>query len=161
MRFIVHEHRARHHHFDFRLQMGDALKSWAVPKGPSLNPAEKRLAIQVPDHPLSYGSWEGIIPEGEYGAGEVMIWDQGEYRWLSEGNPQEAWERGSLAFELRGEKLQGGFSLLRLKRGPTGKEWLLIKKRDDFARSDWQLKSILTPERIAHLKVKRPPCPVE
>ncbi len=94
MRFIVHEHRARHYHFDFRLQMDDALKSWAVPKGPSLNPAEKRLAIQVPDHPLSYGSWEGIIPEGEYGAGEVMIWDQGEYRWLSEGNPQEALGRG-------------------------------------------------------------------
>ena len=125
-RFIVHEHHATHLHWDFRLEYGGVLKSWAVPKGPSMNPADKRLAIQVEDHALEYGRFEGVIPEGEYGAGEVLIWDQGNYEPLTEF--AEGLETGAVSFRLHGRKLTGEFSLVRLKKG-TGKEWLLIKKK--------------------------------
>ena len=161
MRFVVHEHQSSHHHFDFRLEMSGVLKSWAVPKGPSLNPAERRLAMQVPDHSLKYGRWEGIIPEGEYGAGAVAIWDEGEYHLLGDLDPQGEWERGNLTFELFGQRLKGVFSLVRMKRGGSGKEWLLIKRKDAFADSRWEMISALTPQKLSRLRVERPPCQME
>jgi len=157
---VVHEHQASHHHFDFRLEIGGVLKSWAIPKGPSLNPKERRLAIEVPDHSLDYGSWEGIIPDGDYGAGAVAIWDQGEFR-VVEGDAEEQWKRGSLSFELQGKFLKGAFSLVRMSQGETGKEWLLIKRKDRYARDDWKLRSVLTPQKLSQLKRERPLCPME
>ena len=119
--FVVHEHHARHLHFDLRLEMEGALKSWAVPKGPSMDPKDKRLAVLVPDHTLEYGSFEGVIPEGQYGAGTVHIWDKGDFS-LSKGSMEE----GKLEFTLNGRKLRGAFVLIRMKG--KQKEWLLIKK---------------------------------
>ncbi|MFA5353283.1 MAG: DNA polymerase ligase N-terminal domain-containing protein [Thermodesulfovibrionales bacterium] len=134
--FVVHEHHARHLHFDFRLEMEGVLKSWAVPKGPSLNPADKRLAVLVEDHPLDYGSFEGIIPEGQYGAGAVIIWDKGTFTLLG-GNM----EAGRLEFTLKGGKLRGAFVLMRMKG--RDKDWLLIKKRDDYADTDFRMQAVL------------------
>jgi bifunctional non-homologous end joining protein LigD len=125
-RFVVHEHHATHLHWDFRLEFEEVLKSWAIPKGPSMNPADRRLAIQVEDHSLEYGNFAGTIPEGEYGAGEVLIWDQGNYEPLTEF--AEGLATGTVSFRLHGRKLTGEFTLVRLKKG-TGKEWLLIKKK--------------------------------
>ncbi len=124
--FVIHEHHARHLHYDFRLEMDGVLKSWAIPKGPSSNPSEKRLAIMVEDHSLDYGSFEGVIPEGHYGAGKVIIWDTGTYKLLN-GNINE----GKIEFFLSGRKLKGAFVIFRLK-GKV-KEWLLVKKKDEFA----------------------------
>ena len=126
-RFIVHEHHATRLHWDFRLEHGDVLKSWAIPKGPSMNPADKRLTIQVEDHPLEYGSFEGATPAGQYGAEEVIIWDQWLYESLADMTA--GLNAGSIAFRLHDRKLNGIFSILRLKKG-TGKEWLLIKGKD-------------------------------
>ncbi|MCC6347574.1 MAG: 3'-phosphoesterase [Nitrospirales bacterium] len=134
--FVVHEHHARRLHFDFRLEMEGVLKSWAVPKGPSLNPADKRLAIMVEDHPLSYGAFEGAIPEGQYGAGAVVIWDRGSFT-LSSGSISS----GKLEFFLSGARLKGGFTLFRL-RGKEG-EWLLVKKRDEYADPSFSLATVL------------------
>jgi bifunctional non-homologous end joining protein LigD len=126
-RFVVHEHHASHLHWDFRLEVAGVLKSWAVPKGPSMNPADKRLAIQVADHPLAYGSFAGTIPEGEYGAGDGLIWDSGNYAPVTD---REAGLRaGLLKFTLAGGRRHGGFTLVRFKRGATGKEWWLRKHR--------------------------------
>ena len=125
--FVVQEHHASHLHWDFRLEVAGVFKSWAVPKGPSMNPADKRLAIQVADHALEYGSFEGIIPEGEYGAGRVIIWDSGIYEPLA--GMEEGLAKGRLSFVLSGRRLQGEFSLIRLKRATTGREWLLIKRQ--------------------------------
>ncbi len=121
--FVVHEHHARHLHYDFRLEMEGMLKSWAVPKGPSMNPSDKRLAILVEDHPLDYANFEGTIPEGQYGAGEVIIWDKGTYHIISGGI-----ESGRIEFSLNGKKLKGIFVLVRMKG--KEKEWLLMKKRE-------------------------------
>jgi bifunctional non-homologous end joining protein LigD len=129
-RFVVHEHHATHLHWDFRLEFAGVLKSWAVPKGPSMDPADKRLAIQVEDHDLDYGTFEGIIPEGHYGAGKVIIWDEGNYAPLEDFEVGLA--AGAIRFCLHGKKLSGEFSLVRLKKG-TGKEWLLIKKKGKMA----------------------------
>ena len=118
--FVVHEHHASHLHWDFRLEVAGVLKSWAVPKGPSMNPADQRLAIQVADHALAYGSFEGIIPEGRYGAGRVIIWDSGTYEPLTPMD--EGLGRGHLSFVLSGRRLHGEFALVRLKRGATGRE---------------------------------------
>jgi bifunctional non-homologous end joining protein LigD len=126
-RFVVHEHHATHLHWDFRLEFAGVLKSWAVPKGPSLNPAAKRLAIQVEDHDLAYGSFAGTIPAGHYGAGEVLIWDEGEYEPLADFAAGLA--AGAIRFSLHGRRLAGEFSLVRLKKG-SGKEWLLIKGKE-------------------------------
>lgn len=126
-RFVVHEHHATHPHWDFRLEHDGVLKSWAILKGPPMNPADKRLAIQVEDHSLEYGSFEGTIPEGQYGAGEVIIWDNGEYEALTDMT--FGLKAGTIIFHLHGGKLNGLFSLIRLKKG-TGKEWLLIKGKD-------------------------------
>jgi bifunctional non-homologous end joining protein LigD len=135
-RFVIQKHDATRLHYDFRLESDGVLKSWAVPKGPSLDPKEKRLAVEVEDHPIEYGTFEGIIPEGEYGGGTVLLWDQG--HWQPEGDVRAGLKKGHLKFRLDGEKLQGGWALIRL-RGDGGDErgkpnWLLIKEDDEEAR---------------------------
>ncbi len=156
MRFVVHEHHAARLHYDFRLEIGGVLKSWAIPKGPSMNPADKRLAVMVEDHLLEYGDFEGIIPDGHYGAGAVLIWDSGEFD--TEADPEEGLEKGKLSFVLKGEKLRGGYSLILMKGRGTGKDWLLIKGNDAFTQRDWVIKEALTPAKKKQLKEKIPPC---
>ncbi|MGA2936727.1 MAG: non-homologous end-joining DNA ligase [Syntrophobacteraceae bacterium] len=148
--YIIQKHAASHLHYDLRLELDGVLKSWAVPKGPSLKPAEKRLAVHVEDHPIEYGSFEGIIPEGEYGGGTVMLWDRG--AWEPEGDPREGYAKGDLKFKLHGEKLNGSWVLARMKGragGDGGKNWLLIKKRDDAAISGSEPEPVETMERSA------------
>ena len=136
-RFAVQRHDATRLHYDFRLELGGVLKSWAVPKGPSMNPADKRLAVMVEDHPASYIHFEGIIPEGNYGAGTVEVWDKGlffpvnkDLEKISEREALLSLKKGELKFFLKGEKLEGGFVLVRLK---DDKNWLLIKHKDEYA----------------------------
>ncbi|MFO8015359.1 MAG: DNA polymerase ligase N-terminal domain-containing protein [Phycisphaerae bacterium] len=137
--FVVQKHKARTLHYDFRLEVGGVLKSWAVPKGPSMSPKDKRLAVAVEDHPLDYAGFEGTIPADEYGAGPVIVWDAGVYRNLSaekEDGPAtmaEAIEAGHVEVALEGEKLRGGFALVHTKMGGKDRNWLLIKMRDDEA----------------------------
>jgi bifunctional non-homologous end joining protein LigD len=150
-RFVIHEHDATHLHYDFRLEMDGVLKSWAIPKGPSMNPAEKRLAVKVEDHPLEYADFEGIIPEGNYGAGAVSIWDSGSYELL-----EKALDK--ISFSLKGKELRGGFTLVHLKGRGKGNEWLLIKQKDEYADSGWKLKTGLTPAKRVKLKERIPPC---
>ena len=126
-KYYFQKHRATTLHYDLRLEMVGVLKSWAVPKGPSLDPAVKRLAVMVEDHELSYDGFEGVIPEGKYGAGTVMLWDVGTYRLLEEAGPAECMKRGRFKFSVKGEKLKGAFSLVRMR---DTKNWLLIKSRD-------------------------------
>jgi bifunctional non-homologous end joining protein LigD len=154
MKFIVHEHHATRLHYDFRLEIGGVLKSWAIPKGPSMNPSEKRLAVMVEDHPLEYGEFEGIIPQGYYGAGAVLIWDWGEFK--LEGDPEPALKKGKLSFTLNGKKLKGNFSLILMKGRGSGKDWLLIKGQDSFAEKDWEVKQELTPAKKKKLIEKIP-----
>ena len=137
--FVIQKHAARRLHYDLRLEVGGVLKSWAVPKGPSLNPGDKRLAIQVEDHPFEYRTFEGTIPEGNYGAGEVIIWDQGTYEPEGVLSAEEQLERGELKFRLRGRKLNGSFVLVKLKRSQGKNEWLLIKHRDEYADPLWNV----------------------
>jgi bifunctional non-homologous end joining protein LigD len=132
--YVIQKHRASHLHYDFRLEWHGVLLSWAVPKGPSLDPSVKRMAMQTEDHPLEYGRFEGIIPEGQYGAGTVMVWDTG--TWLPEvPDPDAALQKGDLKFTLKGKKLHGSWVLVRLRpREPAARpSWLLIKHRDRFA----------------------------
>jgi bifunctional non-homologous end joining protein LigD len=134
--FVIQKHAARRLHYDFRLEMEGVLRSWAIPKGPSLGPGEKRLAVLVEDHPLEYGGFEGTIPRGEYGGGTVMLWDRG--RWIPEGDPVRGFREGRLKFALEGEKLRGRWMLVRIKgrdQDDEGKTWLLFKERDDEARA--------------------------
>jgi bifunctional non-homologous end joining protein LigD len=156
LKFVVHEHHASHLHYDFRLEMGGVLKSWAIPKGPSMNPAERRLAILVDDHPLEYADFKGIIPEGSYGAGAVLIWDAGNFEPLE--SPEAALKAGRLSFRLRGKRLKGEFALALLKGRGGGKQWLLMKKRDAHADPSWKISSALTPKKRRLLKERRPPC---
>ncbi|MGH9362710.1 MAG: DNA polymerase ligase N-terminal domain-containing protein, partial [Thermoanaerobaculia bacterium] len=136
--FVIQKHAARRLHYDFRLEMDGVLRSWAIPKGPSLDPGEKRLAVHVEDHPLEYGDFEGVIPKGQYGGGTVLLWDHGTWE-PKEGDPVEGYEKGRLKFRLDGEKLKGGWMLVRTggrgRGDDDGKEnWLLIKERDEAAR---------------------------
>ncbi|MFZ2198110.1 MAG: DNA polymerase ligase N-terminal domain-containing protein [Thermodesulfovibrionales bacterium] len=133
--FVVHEHHAKRLHFDLRLEMQSVLKSWAVPKGPSLNPADKRLAVKVDDHDLTYADFEGTIPEGDYGAGDVFIWDSGTYE-LTGGSIAT----GKLELVFKGKKLKGVFVLARMSG--KEKEWLLIKKNDAYSDREFQLKTV-------------------
>jgi len=136
--FVIHKHDATRLHYDLRLQIGELLKSWAVPKGPSLDPKEKRLAVEVESHPLEYVDFEAVIPDGQYGAGPMIIWDRGS--WAPMGDPIKELEKGSLKFRLSGEKLKGGWALVRLKHeGEENKNWLLIKEIDQAANSDFDI----------------------
>ncbi|HEX3386359.1 MAG TPA: DNA polymerase ligase N-terminal domain-containing protein [Mucilaginibacter sp.] len=132
--FVVQKHRATQLHYDFRLELNGTLLSWAVPKGPSTDPSVKRLAMQVEDHPIEYASFEGVIPEGEYGGGTVMVWDTG--KWTPEiEDAEEGLRKGDLKFTLQGKKLKGSWVLVRTRGfgSKTDKSWLLIKHRDKFA----------------------------
>ena len=137
LRFVVQHHWATRDHFDFRLELDGVLKSWAVTRGPSANPATKRLAVRTEDHPLSYGDFEGVIPTKQYGAGTVMLWDDGVWESLDD-DPAKAMDNGSLKFRLLGQRMQGEWAMVRLKpRSAKDKEsWLLIKHRDSFAEDD-------------------------
>ncbi|GJG97234.1 DNA ligase D [Cupriavidus pauculus] len=132
--FVIQKHAARRLHYDFRLEMDGTLKSWAVPKGPSYDPADKRMAVHVEDHPLDYADFEGVIPAGHYGAGTVIVWDRGV--WIPDTDPEAGYREGKLKFELRGEKLQGHWTLVRMggKKARDDNAWLLIKERDAYAR---------------------------
>lgn len=135
--FVVQKHDASHLHYDFRLEMDGVLKSWAVPKGPSYDPGTKRLAMMTEDHPFEYASFEGVIPEGNYGAGTVIIWDQGSWEYLGEGNPVDAVRAGELKFRLDGVKLKGEWVLIHLRgRSRKQNEWLLVKHRDAWASAE-------------------------
>src|SRR6266542_572287 len=147
LRFVIQKHAARHLHFDLRLELDGVMKSWAVPKGPCLDPSVKRLAMQVEDHPIDYNTFEGTIPQGEYGGGTVMLWDRGTYApdKLAPGDDPESavrdgLRRGDLKFSFHGDRLHGSFALVRMKFADSqssGKpQWLLIKHRDEFASTD-------------------------
>jgi bifunctional non-homologous end joining protein LigD len=154
--FVVQKHRARTLHYDLRLAMGGVLKSWAVPRGPSMDPAVRRLAVMVEDHPLEYVDFEGSIPRGNYGAGEMIVWDQGTYR--TENDPLEQIERGKLVFELDGSKLHGEFHLVKTSSS-EGNQWLLIKAKDRWANKEdilVQERSVLTGRRIEEYKNEVP-----
>src|SRR5438093_934939 len=162
--FVVQQHSARRMHYDFRLECDGVLKSWAVPKGPSVDPNEKRLAVQTEDHPYDYASFEGVIPPGQYGAGEVIVWDCGVYspdegatwfhdRGQAEREVREGLDKGKLSVLLRGEKLKGSFALVRTKEA---KQWLLLKHKDRFAAAvdvTAQSRSVLSGVAVEDLKV--------
>ncbi|MGQ0520357.1 MAG: non-homologous end-joining DNA ligase LigD [Actinomycetota bacterium] len=156
-RFVVQRHRARRLHYDFRLEVDGVLASWAVPKGPTLDPEARQLAVHVEDHPAEYFDFEGVIPKGEYGGGDVIVWDWGTWRTSNDDDPAAAIERGDLHFDVQGEKLAGHFLLVRRDRGRSGKEqWLLLHKNDEHARPGWDpeehprsVKSGRTNEEVA------------
>jgi bifunctional non-homologous end joining protein LigD len=165
--FVVQKHAARQLHYDLRLELDGVLKSWAVPKGPSLDPAQKRLAMHVEDHPLEYADFEGSIPKGEYGGGTVMVWDRG--RWYADresaADPLGAYEKGELKFRLEGKKLRGGWMLVRIRGKPREKHrdnWLFFKERDEEARSGEEAAitaratgSVLTGRTLEQIAAKR------
>jgi bifunctional non-homologous end joining protein LigD len=137
--FVIQKHRASHLHYDFRLEMEGVLKSWAVPKGPSYDPSVKRLAMMTEDHPYDYASFEGVIPAGNYGAGNVIIWDEGQWEFIEPGDdPVAALKSGKLAFRMFGKKMFGEWALVKIRGGKPdkGNEWLLLKHRDQFANED-------------------------
>jgi bifunctional non-homologous end joining protein LigD len=150
--FVVHKHNASRLHYDFRLEVAGTLKSWAIPKGPSLDPADKRLAMAVEDHSLGYADFEGNLPEGTYGAGEVIVWDTGEY--VAEEEMKRGLKEGRLRFTLKGKKLKGEWTMVRLRRDP--KSWLLIKADDRYASSEKDVlahgRSVLSKRTIEDLK---------
>src|SRR5262250_624238 len=129
--FVIQKHHATRLHYDFRLEMEGVLRSWAIPKGPSLNPGEKRLAMLTEDHPIDYGEFEGVIPKGNYGAGNVIIWDNGTYDMVDPATPEIGWKKGKFHFVLRGKKLSGERVLVRGSRDP--RQWIFFKVRDEYA----------------------------
>ncbi|HEX9244066.1 MAG TPA: DNA polymerase ligase N-terminal domain-containing protein [Anaeromyxobacter sp.] len=150
--FVVQKHAARRLHWDFRLELDGTLRSWAVPKGPSYDPADKRLAVEVEDHPVEYADFEGVIPAGQYGAGPVIVWDRG--AWRPHGDPRRALADGKLVFDLAGYKLRGEWTLVRTRRASGGKqEWLLLKHRDALAGPGRAVpeESVLTGRRVEEL----------
>ena len=159
--FVVQKHAATRLHYDFRLELDGVLRSWAVPKGPSLNPADKRLAVQTEDHPLDYGGFEGVIPKGNYGAGTVMVWDNGTFAPEGDLPADQQLAKGDFKFVLRGQKLRGSFVLVKLKRGEKGNEWLLIKHRDAAMDEGWNIDehggSVLTGRTMEEISHDLPP----
>lgn len=159
--FVVQKHRATRLHYDFRLAIDGTLKSWAVPKGPSLNSADKRLAVQTEDHPLDYANFEGKIPEGNYGAGTVMVWDRGTFSVIGDASASKQIERGEIKFNLSGEKLRGSFVLVKLKHSEKGNEWLFIKHQDANEDPAWNIDehdgSVLTGRTIKEIAEELPP----
>ena len=146
--FVIQKHAATRLHYDFRLEMEGVLKSWAVPKGPSLDPKDKRLAMMTEDHPVEYGGFEGIIPKGQYGGGTVLLWDRG--TWEPIEDPHAGLRKGNLKFRLNGEKLQGGFALVKIKgrdARDSEKTWLLIKEKDEFVRPGYDI-TAARPESV-------------
>ena len=139
--FCVQRHDATRLHYDFRLEIDGVLKSWAIPKGPTLDPGVKHFAAHVEDHPIEYGGFEGNIPKGNYGAGSVMLWDRGTFELVGEAGGAGQLARGDLKFRLHGEKLKGEFAIVLMKGRGKGNEWLLIKKRDEFAVPGWDVES--------------------
>jgi len=159
--FVVQKHRATRLHYDFRLAIDGTLKSWAVPKGPSQNHADKRLAVMTEDHPLDYADFEGKIPEGNYGAGTVMVWDRGTFQIEGDLDALKQLEKGEIKFKLNGEKLRGSFVLVKLKHSEKGNEWLMIKHKDAAEDSAWNIDehdgSALTGRTIEEIKEELPP----
>ena len=164
--FVVQKHDASRLHYDFRLAINGVLASWAVPKGPSMNPADKRLAVRTEDHPLEYAKFEGLIPPDQYGAGTVMVWDLGKYEPLENQPPEEQLARGKIHIALLGEKLRGGFTLVQIERRSTNSSrsdyWLLIKSRDEYADPSWDIESprldhsVLTGRSLKEIKEGKP-----
>src|SRR4051812_48505673 len=151
--FVIQMHAARSLHFDFRIEVGGALVSWAVPKGPSTDPRDKRLAVRVEDHPVDYGDFEGVIPEGNYGAGSVIVWDAGPYRNLRDEPVEQGLKDGRVTIWLEGQKIRGGYALTRtgVRRGKE--QWILVKKRDEEADArrtpvSTQRESVLTGRTV-------------
>jgi bifunctional non-homologous end joining protein LigD len=153
--FVIQKHQASRLHYDFRLEMEGVLKSWAVPKGPSYDPATKRLAMMTEDHPYDYGSFEGVIPEGNYGAGNVIIWDTGTWEFIEPGDdPVKAVQQGKLTFRLYGKKMFGEWALVKIRgRSPKGNEWLLIKHRDQYANPNVDVTEVAPRSVISNLDV--------
>lgn len=154
--FVIQKHWASRLHYDFRLELDGSMKSWAIPKGPSLDPSDKRMAVQVEDHPIAYNAFEGEIPPKQYGAGQVIIWDRG--IWVPLGDPGQAYKRGNLKFELHGHKLHGRWALIRMKsKGEKKEAWLLIKEKDGHARPAQEYSVVdAMPDSVASLP---PPSP--
>src|SRR5262245_34143896 len=149
--FVIQKHRATRMHYDFRLEMDGVLRSWAIPRGPTFNPADKRLAMQTEDHPIDYGRVEGIIPKGNYGAGNVILWDRGTYEMVDPDSPEHGSRKGKLHFILHGEKLKGEWVLVRGNRAPN--EWIFFKVRDAFASPTGDIteerpESVVTGQRV-------------
>jgi len=158
--FVIQKHDASNLHYDFRIEIEGVLASWAIPKGPSLDPAKKRLAVPTEDHPLEYADFEGVIPEGHYGAGIVMVWDIGHYKNLkSDKSMTEAWQAGRIEIELFGKKMQGKYALIRTKESQKAEDqpWLLIKMKDEYANTKSDItkdkpKSVLTGRTLKQIK---------
>jgi bifunctional non-homologous end joining protein LigD len=153
--FVIQKHHASRLHYDFRLEMEGVLKSWAVPKGPSYDPTVKRLAMMTEDHPYDYAWFEGVIPEGNYGAGNVIIWDNGTWEFIEPGDdPVEAVKQGKLTFRLHGKKMFGEWALVRIKgRSPKGNEWLLLKHRDQYASPNVDVTEVAPHSVVSNLDV--------
>jgi bifunctional non-homologous end joining protein LigD len=167
-RFVVQRHHASHLHYDFRLELDGVLKSWAVPKGPSLNPKDKRLAMMVEDHPVSYINFEGNIPEGNYGAGNVIVWDKGSFipvnekhEPITEKQALAGLHKGELKFSLEGKKLKGEFVLVHLKNDTTSKNnsWLLIKHKDEYATDKDYNSEDTVSDTVKEAGIKKKPKP--
>ena len=153
--FVIQKHDATRLHYDFRLEMEGVLKSWAIPKGPSYDPTVKRLAMMTEDHPYDYADFEGVIPEGNYGAGKVIIWDQGHWEFIEPGDdPVAAVAGGKLAFRLYGKKMFGEWALVRIHgRSPKGNEWLLLKHRDEYATPNFEVTEVAPRSVVSNLLV--------